>query len=271
MKQLFLLAGLFSLMLWGNSIWSHGNEISDKPTAPSLADTLIYKYHTAKERSPDCGKRPDSECTVAKVKYPVFKDQPILNDSIQRKLAATFNFGDHKISTVKELVHGVIKAYLADTDLIRSRGSYLLRASLKVMHQDPLLLIFEMDGHTYAGGAHGLDETAFLNWDVKKQKEITLNDILIIGYTKQLTATGEKIFRKDEKLSERASLADNYFFDKGKFSLNNNFMITPTGLLFLYNEYEIKSFAAGQTKLFIPYNQIKSLLRPNTVVSQYIK
>ena len=48
-------------------------------------------------------------------------------------------------------------------------------------------------------------------------------------------------------------------------------MITPTGLSFLYNEYEIKSYAEGQTTLFIPYTQIKSLLRPKTVVSQYLK
>ena len=127
------------------------------------------------------------------------------------------------------------------------------------------------DGHSYAGGAHGYDETAFLNWDIKNQKEVTLSDIFVSGYQEQLRKTGEKIFRRDEKLSDNASLSDHYSFEKGKFSLNDNFMITPTGLQFLYNEYEIKSFAEGQTKLFISYGQIKSLLRPNTVVSQYLK
>ena len=232
---------------------------------------LVYRYHTPKERSPDCGTRPDSECTVAKVSLPVFKDQLALNDAIQRKLAANYNFGQQKINTVKQLLRGVIKAYLADTGTVTDGGSYRLRASLKVLRQNRPLVVCEMDGHSYAGGAHGYDETAFLNWDIKNQKEVTLSDIFVSGYQEQLRKTGEKIFRRDEKLSDNASLSDHYSFEKGKFSLNDNFMITPTGLQFLYNEYEIKSFAEGQTKLFISYGQIKSLLRPNTVVSQYLK
>ena len=56
-----------------------------------------------------------------------------------------------------------------------------------------------------------------------------------------------------------------------QFALNNNFLITPLGLRFLYNQYEIKPYSAGQTVLFIPYAKIKSLLLPHTVVSQYIK
>ena len=55
------------------------------------------------------------------------------------------------------------------------------------------------------------------------------------------------------------------------FALNDNFLVTPVGIRFLYNEYEIKSYAEGQTELLIPYNKIKSLLRPQSVVSQYLK
>jgi hypothetical protein len=50
-----------------------------------------------------------------------------------------------------------------------------------------------------------------------------------------------------------------------------NFSVTPIGIKFLYNQYEIKPYAAGITELFIPYAQIKSLLRPNSVVTQFIK
>jgi len=271
MKQIFILAGLSALLFSVSNTHLPINRPLGNPLRSESKDTLVYKYHITKERSPDCGARPDSECTVAKVVYPFFNNQPLLNSSIQRKLATAFNFGDKRISTVKELVHGVIRAYLADTELIKDKGSYSLDASLKVARQDSYLLAFKIDGHTYSGGAHGLDKAAFLNWDIKKQRELTLNDILVNGYRQQLTRIGEKIFRKDEKLNANAPLTDNYFFKNGKFSLNDNFMITPTGLQFLYNEYEIKSFAQGQTGLFIPYAQIKSLLRPNTVVSQYLK
>ena len=98
-----------------------------------------------------------------------------------------------------------------------------------------------------------------------------MDDIFVEGYQENLNKIAEKIFRTDEKLSDTTSLATNYFFDKNKFSLNKNFMVTPQGVSFLYNEYEIKPYSAGQTTLLIPYSQIKSLLRPATVVSQYLR
>jgi hypothetical protein len=48
-------------------------------------------------------------------------------------------------------------------------------------------------------------------------------------------------------------------------------MLTPVGIRFLYNQYEIKPYAAGQTDLVVPYTQIKQLLKPNTVIAQYLK
>jgi hypothetical protein len=91
------------------------------------------------------------------------------------------------------------------------------------------------------------------------------------GYEAQLTAAAEKIFRKQENLSATATLSKDYFFRDGKFSLNNNFLITPIGLKFLYNQGEIKPNAAGQTTVEIPYNQIKAIIQPETVLARYTK
>jgi hypothetical protein len=114
--------------------------------------------------------------------------------------------------------------------------------------------------------------TEFLNWNTKANKSITLSDILVKDYKDKLTPQVEAIFRKRRKAQQMMlSLAQDYFFKDNKFALNNNFSITPVGLKFLYNQYEIKPYAAGQTSLLIPYTKIKSLLLPNTVVSQYIK
>jgi len=98
-----------------------------------------------------------------------------------------------------------------------------------------------------------------------------LPDVFAEGYTTKLTAAAEKIFRAQEKLSDTASLANGYMFKDGKFVLNNNFLVTPIGIRFLYNEYEAKPYSDGPTEILIPYTQIKPLLRSNTVISQYIK
>jgi len=235
-------------------------------------DTLSYVYKTIKKRAGDCGVKPDSSCTTAAIAYPAFAGQKVLNDSLRNKLLQVFYFGDKekKGASLEDLAQSVITSYQEDTSAIHYGMSYSLDLSAVVRRQDSSLLVLELGGYAFSGGAHGSSQTFYVNWNTKSGKQISLDDLFTDGYTPTLNNIAEKIFRNDEKLSDNASL-DHYFFDKGVFSLNNNFMITPTGLDFLYNEYEIKSYAEGQTTLFIPYAQIKSLLRPKTVVSQYLK
>jgi hypothetical protein len=140
-----------------------------------------------------------------------------------------------------------------------------------LVRQDSSLTTLQIDGYVYEGGAHGARSVSFINWNTKRNKCVTLSDILIDGYNNKLTAIGDTIFRQQEKLSYTSSLARDYKFEKQRFALNHNYSITPLGIRFFYNEYEIKPYAAGPTNLFIPYSKIKSLLRPNTVVTQYIK
>jgi len=71
-------------------------------------------------------------------------------------------------------------------------------------------------------------------------------------------------------LPDTGSLS-NYTFENDIFSLSSNFKITPNGLDFFYDNYQIAPYAEGPIDLLIPYQSIKHLLRPNTVISQYIK
>jgi hypothetical protein len=93
---------------------------------------------------------------------------------------------------------------------------------------------------------------------------------LVDGYHSELTKIAEQIFRKNEKLTDTSSLARDYFFKDNKFALNENYSITPAGFKFVYNQYEIKPYAAGKTELLLPYSQIKKLMRPQSVAAQYI-
>ena len=43
--------------------------------------------------------------------------------------------------------------------------------------------------------------------------------------------------------------------------VNDNFTLTPKGLKFLYNVYEIKAYAFGVTELEIPYEDLKEILK----------
>lgn len=234
-------------------------------------DTISYTYKTIKLRADDCGDKPDSSCTAVNIKYPIFTDRDALNDTVTKKLTGLFGFfqtdisleemGEHFLSTYKNFKRRNK----------RSEVFFTLNSNARVLRQDSNLTTIETNSYTFQGGAHGGSYTFFINWDTKADKNLALEDILVDGYKTQLTQVADTIFRQQEKLSDTSSLAKDYFFKGDTFKLNRNFSITPLGLRFVYNIYEIKPYAAGRTELLIPYDKIKSLLKPNTVITQYIK
>ncbi|MBB5394503.1 DUF3298 and DUF4163 domain-containing protein [Mucilaginibacter sp. AK015] len=234
-------------------------------------DTLAYAYQTIHERAADCGNKPDSSCTVVKISYPQFKDKHVLNDTIKHKLLNIFMLGENPDTSLNALAAKFLKSYTAfKKDDPRTQMFFTLDTYAKVIGQDSALVTLEYGGYTFQGGAHGASFTGFINWDGKTDKNVTLDDIMVSGYQPELAKIAEKIFRKDEKLSDTSSLARDYFFKDNKFALNENYSITPLGIRFVYNQYEIKPYAAGQTELILPYSQIKKLMRPQSVASQYI-
>ncbi|MES2279533.1 MAG: DUF3298 domain-containing protein [Bacteroidota bacterium] len=261
----FLLIGLLTLV--ASCSWNKST--NSKPDI--VKDTLLYQYKTYKQRAADCGDKPDSGCTVVQFKYPVFTAQPAFNDTVRHRTATLFGVYKKADTSFKQFADKFMKAYQQEMVNRNTKIIYTLQTATTVVRQDSALTTLQLSGYSFQGGAHGSSLTTFINWDTKAHKYIKLNDILVDNYQPALDSVAEKIFRKQENLSDTEPLKTNYFFAKDKFSLNDNFSITPMGLRFIYNEYEIKPYAAGKTELFIPYTQIQTLLRPNTVVSQYIK
>ena len=231
------------------------------------ADTLVYTYKTIKERAADCGTKPDTACSEADITYAVFPGHRSLNDSIVSRLLQAYQ-GDKHDKTLEMQAKSFVQGYMTDTS--RMTEIYTLETSARVVRQDSSLVTIQIDSYAFAGGGHSNDFTGYLNWNTSEEKTITLSDIFAPGYQEKFRKIAEKIFRSQEKLTDTSSL-QRYFFKDAKFALNNNFLVTPVGIRFLYNEYEIKPFTEGQTELLIPYNKIKSLLRPQIVVSQYLK
>ena len=245
---------------------------SAMPETLKQLDTLNYSYQTFKQRAPDCGRKPDSSCTVVKIKYPLFNSREKLNDTVYKSLVALFSVENKTFYSLQQASDNFIYGYQkSKKDNPQNTPPYALDAKVNVVTQTVNLVTLKIQEYVFQGGAHPGEMTGFINWDTRADKKIALKDLFITGYRDQLNEIAERIFRQQEKLSESASLADNYFFKDNKFSLNNTFLITPAGILFFYNEYEIKSYAEGPTQLLIPYAKIKFLLRPNTIISPYLK
>ena len=236
-------------------------------------DTLKYTYKTIRQRAADCGTKSDSSCTAAVVKYPVFEQQPALNDTVSYHLANLFATSyKASYSTVQQAAEGLIAQYDRDKKgrSIPAQMHYSLDSHAEIITDDTALVTIELSGYYWQGGAHGITITKYINWDTRAKKNLRLDDILISGYAPKLNAIAEQIFRAEELLTPTATLANDYFFKNARFSLNNNFALTPLGIKFMYNPNEIKPYAAGQTSLEIPYQKISKLIKPGSVAATYI-
>lgn len=266
---------LLTIVFTGALFTACTNTRAKKTAIGITRDTLNYTYQTIKERAADCGNKPDPDCTVSIINYPVFQSQGKLMDTVTARLVNIPLPGNRPADDLQAFAKNFIadyeKFYKAAKNQNRSKVPFHSSCYARVLRQDPGIITIQLGGYTFAGGAHANELILFLNWNTKEEKPIKLDDIFIANYKRHLTHIAETIFRKQENLKDTSSLAHGYFFKDNKFALNDNFLITPAGIRFFYNQYEIKPYAAGTTDLFIPYTQLKPMLKPHTVLAQYIK
>ncbi|MBS1778300.1 MAG: DUF3298 domain-containing protein [Bacteroidetes bacterium] len=154
------------------------------------------------------------------------------------------------------------KRELADVDdtlLSEAFNNYYQGISMPVLYNDNGWLIVESNFSDYSGGAHGNYGVSYLNMDMQNKKLWKLEDIMTVDSVKLQTIL-EKQARKAFDIPAGGKLSDGLLTDR--VMPNGNFYITNTGITFVYNPYEIAAYAYGIASFFIPYTQIKELLKP---------
>lgn len=130
---------------------------------------------------------------------------------------------------------------------------------MKVVWNHYPLLSLEYFGFEYTGGAHGNYGANYQVLDLEKKKVVTLDDIFKPEYKTALVPELEKSFRKVFKVDEDAEISTMLL--QKEIRPNDNFYMTDKGIAFSYTPYEIAPYALGQVTLFIPFKDIKSLLK----------
>ncbi|TKC06762.1 DUF3298 and DUF4163 domain-containing protein [Pedobacter polaris] len=233
------------------------------------ADTLTYKYDSVKVYSKNIAKSSESSKDTAKasIKYPVFENQG-LNKYIHRQVLDYFSKEDPAIISYQDITNSFIKGY--DSFFAENKDTYqswFLIIEIKVLKQTANYIALQYIHADYAGGAHGNTNISYLNYNPKTNQAVTLDSLIDVSQISKLLNIAEAIFRKNEKLTPTEPLVEKYFFEKGIFSLPESFYVSDKGLVFLYNPYEIKPYAAGTTELIIPFDAVKSIAKPNTILT----
>ncbi len=133
------------------------------------------------------------------------------------------------------------------------------------------IVVLENVDFRYEGGAHPNTFYNFYNFNALTGKTISLSDLFDNGYKPKLDKIGEIKFRENYHIGKGESLEKRgYFLKNHKFHLNDNFAVFAGGLLFKFNPYEIAAYVYGAPEVFIPYKDIKELLKKKSVISELI-
>ena len=117
----------------------------------------------------------------------------------------------------------------------------------------------ELNEYSYTGGAHGNYQTIIKTFNKADLKELTFEDLTIseISLAKKM----EQALRSQYGLSPEDDLgAAGFWFEDNTFQLNSNYAIRNDSLIFLYNPYEISSYAAGIIEIGVPLSQLGEVL-----------
>ncbi|WP_052496204.1 DUF3298 and DUF4163 domain-containing protein [Pedobacter lusitanus] len=137
--------------------------------------------------------------------------------------------------------------------------NYYRGQTLSIHYNDNGFAVIKHLIDSYSGGAHGNYATTLYCFDVKNQKHLTLADVLKIDSV-SLQKLVEKNFRIQYNVKPAEELTTQLF--ENHLAANKNFFFDKTGVSFLYNPYEVASFAQGQIIVSVPYSDLKKYLNP---------
>lgn len=257
---------LLVVFVWGCGIENNDKSTSAKNKLPFLKDTLQFSYVDFKEISPYFALHNDTiDTAFYSIRYPQFSIQKY-NDLLKSYVLIE---GEN---TAQEAADNFIMGYnefVEDEATRQLHFAWYRKIECLITINTPLFFSMKNKLSEYTGGAHGNNYVFWSNFDILKAEKIELNDVLAKNKQEELTKIAERYFREADSIHDTTSLDSSYFFEGGKFKLNDNFGFTENHLVFYYNEYEIKPYSEGTTEVRIPYEKIHGLL--NIRGKQYIE
>lgn len=136
-----------------------------------------------------------------------------------------------------------------------------LSISPKILNSQAPLATVVLNTSSYLGGAHGSASQTYYNFDLKKQKQISLDEILLPKQKAQLNQLAHAQFKQwvlDSQLAENVEQYEQAW----QFKLTENYFLGQKGLILQYGEYEIGPYVVGLPRLTIPYAQLSTVIKP---------
>lgn len=157
----------------------------------------------------------------------------------------------------------------ADLDLSFS-DSLTFDDSMEISLNRRDLLSVSAQRYSFTGGAHGNSVAEHLTFDLETGKVLTLDELLKPGWNEAVRALAEAALRRAHGLKPEDSLHEEGPLQVETLELNGNWHLTPEGLGFCYDPYEIAAYAVGFINPVIRYRDLKDWIRPDAPLARML-
>ena len=113
--------------------------------------------------------------------------------------------------------------------------------------------------------------TYFQNIDLRTLKQIELNDLLIGEYDEELTELLIAQLMKDVGASTKEELEEYGYGTTADIIPTENFKLTPGGISFLYNIYEIAPYVIGPVEIDLSFKQLDPILNTEYMIVKELR
>ena len=148
---------------------------------------------------------------------------------------------------------------------------YQLFKSNKILFEDENILSYSVEHYYYEGGAHGSLSAIYYTIDLNNLTTITEENIFKPNFHHLLTERIVENLMKKYDVTTPEDLLNEGFFDINDIAPNNNFWLNNQGVHYIFNQYEIAPYSMGPIEVTIPYQEIQSIIIPESIAGKQIK
>lgn len=186
-----------------------------------------------------------------------------INETIKKEFIKSISTDDQEVSNPN--IDAALSAFDEEykqfkVDFPGTEQIWQLLVETEVLYTSKEVISIALNTYIDTGGAHGNDSIIFLNFNPQSGDLYALSDI--INNKEKLSELAKTYFIKEVMTTNDEDVIEDYFFGE-PFQLPENIGFSDEGLIFLYNVYEIASYAEGYTEFLIPYKELNDLLKVN--------
>jgi len=221
-------------------------------------------------------KKPKSPCATLQYSMllPGESANPVFSDSIKKLVLQKFADRPVRLGDPEKVLLGMeqvyFENYITSNEAIYNKiqGMSFNWESVKTMGvllNENDLMSFYIESYAFTGGAHGLQTRDYYVINLQNGKLIGLNDIFAGDYEEELITILNKKLRLTENIPMGQKLTESGFF-VDEIKPTQNLYITRNGIGFFYNHYEIAPYSNGPTDIFVPFSEIRKILKQGSML-----